>query len=286
MPIIKIAIRDDDLSFYSKQEDIDLIYGRYFGRIPISFAVIPFVCEVGQIDQNIKGRGKTLNVGDKKYNIGLNLGLVEYMENKINNNNIYLSLHGYDHKYIFKNRNYLGECLWKDKKTLEKELAGGKNHIESLFTQRLEVFVPPDNGISKECIDVLVNLGIKNINTIFDIKKISRKIDIFYLKNLIKRLFYKVNHTQKPYSVPQSIFYFKDHREKAAILFNQKMSFEEAKNIFEMQTREGTSRLIIATHHQELIASPTFLSEFKKFLDYLLSVDNVEFVNIKEAFNE
>ena len=38
--MIKIAIRDDDMNFFTKVEDIKVVY-KNFNYFPISFAVVP-----------------------------------------------------------------------------------------------------------------------------------------------------------------------------------------------------------------------------------------------------
>ena len=71
-PKIKVAIRDDDLSFYSKVKDLDFLYGTYFGKIPISFGVVPFICKFALAEFHQKGRDKYINLGDQKFDISLN----------------------------------------------------------------------------------------------------------------------------------------------------------------------------------------------------------------------
>ena len=43
--MIKIAIRDDDMNFFTKVEDIKVVY-KNFNYFPISFAVVPYVLDV------------------------------------------------------------------------------------------------------------------------------------------------------------------------------------------------------------------------------------------------
>ena len=45
--MIKIAIRDDDMNFFTKVEDIKVVY-KNFNYFPISFAVVPYVLDVLQ----------------------------------------------------------------------------------------------------------------------------------------------------------------------------------------------------------------------------------------------
>ena len=36
------AIRDDDTSFFTSPEELDSVYSNYWGKVPISLAVVPF----------------------------------------------------------------------------------------------------------------------------------------------------------------------------------------------------------------------------------------------------
>jgi predicted deacetylase len=284
--VIKVAIRDDDLSFYSDPSKIDFLYKPYYGNIPISFGVTPFV--IDESIQKYPGNSKSTKISleENDIDIAKNQALVEYIKKGLGNKFFYLALHGFNHGYAFKKSEYIGECIWKDKERLNKELALAKNHLEKLFSQKLEVFIPPYNAISQKCIDVLNGLGVREIAAVLSIKNINRRVSFRYIKYYFKRLFYKISHLNKAYSIYPKVVEFKDHKEVFSIIFHSCMSFEKIKSIFDMYFSENIKAIVINVHHQELIESPVFLNEFRSLLDYLLNKKEVKFVNIKEIFYE
>jgi len=284
--VMKIVIRDDDLSFYSDPEELVSLYGSYYGRIPVSFGVVPYVNELVPVHPKALYRETMINAGEKKYDIAENKALVDYINKGIEKKYFYLALHGFDHKYLFKKNLYIGECLWKKEETLNKELKNGKKYLEQLFGQKLEVFIPPDNAISQKCINALLDLNINKINSTLSLRTINRRLSFKYLSNFLKRLFYKISHFTKVYSIYPGLLFFNRHRERSAVLFHSYMTFEQVKSIIEMYKAENVDSLIVVIHHKELIKNQQFLEEFKKMLDYLLTLDSVKFVSLKEVFYE
>ena len=112
-------IRDDDLSYWTKIEDIERVYKPLFDRkIKICFATIPFsvrMFNAGNFDifyQDLEEKP-----------IEVNKKLVEYIKEKIDDGLIEIMLHGYNHLYYFESDGNIKEAT---KENLEMSRKFGK----------------------------------------------------------------------------------------------------------------------------------------------------------------
>lgn len=138
----RFAIRDDDTSFFTRPEDLDFVYGRYWGTVPISLAVVPFAVSTH------RGRSHSaVHAPDQQVPLGENAVLVDYLKEKIALGQVEIMLHGYSHEYKQINGKWVGEFGWKPQKQMMLEVIEGKNYLERLLNVRIRVFVPPSNTI-------------------------------------------------------------------------------------------------------------------------------------------
>lgn len=94
----KLVIRDDDLSYWTKPEDIDKVYKSLFDKkIKISFATIPFSVEMfnaGNFNTFYQDENSSMPIGKNKET-------VEYIREKIDDGLVEIMLHGFNHLYSF-----------------------------------------------------------------------------------------------------------------------------------------------------------------------------------------
>ena len=138
------AIRDDDTSFFTNPDELDAVYGPYWGKIPISLATVPFSVP--------EHRGKSFDdryPHDGEMPLGDNKPLVEWLKEKIRLGYVEIMLHGYNHRYKQINGHWVGEYGWKSQQQLIEETARGKAYLEDLLKINIKVFVPPSNNIGK-----------------------------------------------------------------------------------------------------------------------------------------
>jgi hypothetical protein len=144
-------IRDDDLSYFSKREDIDFWYKDLFlENIPVSFSAIPFV--KGSSDVYV---GSTAEK-DKEYPIGENLELVQYLKDNLNN--IEIMQHGCTHETID------GIYEFERKSGLFKETKRGFEYLNNIFG-KIGIFVAPHDSISNHGIKAVEFVGLNIIRS-------------------------------------------------------------------------------------------------------------------------
>ncbi len=149
------AIRDDDTSFFTRPEELDGVYGDYWGRIPISLAVVPFSVP--------EHRGHSFNPaypGDVSVALEENQALVDWLREKVRLGHIEVMLHGYSHQYKQIGGHWVGEYGWKPAPQLAEETLRGKAYLETLLNTQIRVFVPPSNRISREGWEAVRQAGL------------------------------------------------------------------------------------------------------------------------------
>ena len=124
--MVKLIIRDDDLCYYSKVDDIERIYKEIEG-FPISFATIPTVTDVSTVGACPDTRGNTVPrwIGDNK-------ALSYWLKEKLRKKEIDVLMHGISHGYSFVQGKRLAEMQWRKELNLKNEIAEQKNKIRNL----------------------------------------------------------------------------------------------------------------------------------------------------------
>lgn len=136
------AIRDDDTSYFTQPEDLEAVYGPYWGQVPISLAVVPF-----SVPEH-RGRSFDSSASPNVLRpVGDNPRLVTWLREKLALGHIEIMLHGFDHRYQWRDGRWHGEYAWKPQAQLMEETRRGKAYLEELLGVRIRVFVPPSNAI-------------------------------------------------------------------------------------------------------------------------------------------
>ncbi|MFA5776872.1 MAG: DUF2334 domain-containing protein [Parcubacteria group bacterium] len=213
---MKLMLRDDDLSYFTKVSQIEFAYGDIWDRIPINFAVIPNVGLVsGAIPMQLCMENKNEN-----YPIAMNKELVYFLKTKIKEGKVKIYQHGLTHK------NYDGkfEMERRDLGILARELAEGKKLLEKAFNIEIDTIVAPHDRFSREAISAAEKVGYKYISR--GMGPLPREIQFnrIYLKSFLK--IYKNYFRNRNLCYPK-ILDFGKHKE----IFNYRIQCITKKNI-------------------------------------------------------
>lgn len=143
------SIRDDDTCYFTRPEQLEANYHAVWGKCPISVSVVPFhACtRSGPLPAEFWQ-------GDDVFPVGDNQDLVEFLREKIAQNHVYLTMHGYSHK------DEADGFEFEAGQDLERKVAEGKRYLEQVFGVPIKVFVPPHNALSCEGFKAVVNNGL------------------------------------------------------------------------------------------------------------------------------
>lgn len=191
------AIRDDDISYFTRPNNLKKIYREIWDTIPISFAVIPF------LHGSVKFIPKEYQK-DKKYPIGKNKILVKFLKEMIVNEKASIMLHGYSHRL-----SCFGHEFDIDDNLFEK-VKEGKEYLENTFDIKIKSFVAPNHSLSKRGMEAV----IKNKLNIVGSPSLSHRPILKnwnYIKNILMLSFFRIFNgpgIRYPYPIK-----FKTHKE-------------------------------------------------------------------------
>lgn len=164
-----ICLRDDDTNYFTEPGELASCYGKFWGKIPVTLATIPFVHGSDQRIMKVPDQAHKyqflrkweLNASAEelsKYHhifpIGLNAELVDELKAMIKSGKLEIAQHGVNHRYTEFGEEMLsksmGYCAIRD----------GKEYLEKVFEQSVKVFIPPANTIDNICAEYVHSLGM------------------------------------------------------------------------------------------------------------------------------
>jgi hypothetical protein len=146
---MRFCIRDDDTSYFTSPEELELAYGEISKQGPVSLAIIPF-CKAGTskgVPERFRRRWSTHPLHE-------NMELVEYLRASIAAGRYEAMLHGYHHD----EEDRLFEFVGSD--DLAGRVRDGRKYLEDLLGVAIRVFVPPRNGIGRQGLKAIANEGL------------------------------------------------------------------------------------------------------------------------------
>lgn len=263
---MKIAIRDDDVCFYTNQEEFEKAYGNL--GVPISVSVIPnaypYHGDTQPYGQNLPKECRPIEQ---------NHNLVSYLKNSIGDSKCEILLHGYDHMYVVKNGKMIPEMIWKEESRLEREIPSGKKQLELIFNVEIKTFVAPSNEINAKGIRVIEKLGM-NFSGCFH--GFTRKFDSYFITNFFKRYFSRLK-----YGVPLGgTMVFKHHKELNTVGISD---LDRMKQIF-FACKKNNWNLVIVSHYWQLRDNDETKKTLYDFVSFLRQQNDVEFSFVSECF--
>jgi len=296
---MKFALRDDDLNYFFKPEEIENNYKDIWNICPISFSVVPFIkgnwlditkklesLGPGNTDANFIDKIKNDNI---IYPIGENVLLVDYVKKKILENKIYLTLHGIHHRNEDEiipemNGNFGIGAEFFTNRDMTIKLKESIIYIQDLFNQRIEIFTPPQNLLSLKGIKSILNNDLSICGDMPALKKIST-VKLVGFHNYLKLVFHRISNDMVtyPYPIVHKKLRFLTHYRLQPGSEVQKLY----KSFKEIYKQNGV--FVLSTHSygfnfkmkDQGIRMGDVLTEF---IHYAKQNPKVEFVNLAECF--
>ena len=138
---IAFAIRDDDVSYFTRPWMIDELYHEAWRLgFKVSLAVIP------KIKSTRFNAPRALRGSSRYFSISKNRELVDYLMEKISQGYVDIAQHGYTHSYI----DGEPEFAIKNFELIDEMLKKGNKLLRETFKQDVTVFVAPHDKVSSE----------------------------------------------------------------------------------------------------------------------------------------
>lgn len=300
---MKFAIRDDDLNWFYTPEFIDENLSSIWDICPVSMSVIPYV--KGNWKKNVElleklgptGVSKSvieqINADTDIYPIADNKLLIDYVKSKMQENKIYLTIHGIHHRNsdenlpILSNNFAIGAEFFTDQ-DLSIELEKACTYLEETFNQNIKVFTPPQNIVSELGYIAIKSNGLNVCGYPPTVKRPISFIKQGGLINYIQCLKHKILNRGSRTPLPNTLDW-------KGIMFVDHCSLQPNSDIEKIKlaiddTYNAGGNFVLSTHSYGFKAlmdkSPDTMGQILlDILEYAKTTYDVEFVTIDKVFN-
>src|SRR5262245_52388220 len=135
---MKVAIRDDDTSYFTDPSAIERVYGSIWPHAPVCLAVVPFV-----IGYRNPGIPEAHWHDGRQFPLKENPAIVQRLSEWLRRGLVTVALHGYTHQ------DFPGGYEFQAAPDPERRIAGGLSYLQTALSTRIRIFVPPHNALSK-----------------------------------------------------------------------------------------------------------------------------------------
>ncbi len=285
-----ICLRDDDTSFLTSPEQLHECYGDFWGKLPITLAVIPFIHgsseKINQFGYEVPNPIKQVKMREWQKNasyedlrlfhtfspVGENEKLIKELKTLIQDDKIEIAQHGVFHRYTEQ-----GAEMQKSQMSFEW-IRDGKEYLEKVFETKVSTFIPPSNTIDKHCLEYLkkLNLNLFSSGLLTTYSKtdllFSYVLDPFYFFDKVKE---KMSGTLKPLHRRFSCYMFGSYTYDA---FKSQQSIMD----FISASLESTGFAAMGTHYSVLLEYIEYRKLYHEVIKRFSEMKDVEFVTAKK----
>lgn len=301
---MQVAIRDDDTSYLTSPDDLDVAFGDVWDIAPVSLAIVPFV---GESYMTITGEAARLGKPMTKREVlqlvrdlesqsiiplhresgrgaeGLhplheNAALVDKLDALLRSGRISAMLHGYSHAF------YPGGYEFEVGPDLRDKTRAGREYLQATLRTSIDVFVPPNNSLSCSGTQAVVGCGITGILTAYSHLPWERPLDMRNLTNFARMLgFWAIHRKRMRYPRPLD---FGTHKEMPCYPLHDNVTFDEVIAAFEGSKRHGQA-FCVSSHIHTLVDQPRIRDVLTSFVHTIAREypADVQFVRASELFS-
>jgi peptidoglycan/xylan/chitin deacetylase (PgdA/CDA1 family) len=239
---VLFALRDDDVNFFTRPEQLERAYGAYWDRLPISLAIVPM---------HAATRSKAIPPehweGDREFPLADNGALVEYLGELFASGRASPMLHGYSHQ------NFPTGYEFQAGPDLPGRLRRGRHELERLFGRPIRTFVPPHNALSRRGIEALDRERLNVLGTFLSFRPSKKPWELATLMNYLKISLYRIRtrRSRKTRLIYPFPLRYKNHAEFGCHLLLPWTRADELIAGFEEARRFGGD-FCLATHYWEI----------------------------------
>ncbi len=255
-----LAIRDDDLCFFTKPAELEALYGPIFSRVPVSFA-----CVSKTVPEHKKIIFFSRTAAPGYYPLGDNQPLVDYVRSLIHKRQCDVMVHGYTHEYRQIKGVWQAECIWKPADQLTEEVAAGRDYLTSLFGVCPRVFVPPSNSIGKAGVEATAAAGL-DLSALLSLRP-NRSLTKQFAANYKQCWTYRLTHG-RPYPFTLD---FGTHRELVAYALYTSGAFDKVMACLRACAKEDAP-FVVTTHYWQLAEDEGLHSALLRVIDAALDL--------------
>jgi peptidoglycan/xylan/chitin deacetylase (PgdA/CDA1 family) len=269
---MKVALRDDDTSFFTAPERLHAVYGDVWDRIPVCLATVPFAIGYPQ-----PGIPEEHWHSGRSFPLEQNGPLVTELKRLQASRRVTVALHGYTHQ------DYPGGYEFQAAPDPERRVNDGLAYLQQLVGASIRIFVPPHNALSRRGLAAVSRAGLNLLGSFLSFRPSMRPWEWRTLPNYLRIRRFRAATGRRKHDrfVYPFVLRYGRHAEFGCHSLIPGTTFDELKTGFD-EARALGGHFCIATHYWEVDCR---LHEvLVRTLDYAAQFSDVRFVAAEELF--
>jgi predicted deacetylase len=269
---MKVAIRDDDTSYFTTPDALTSVYADVWDRAPVCLAVVPFAIGYEQ-----RGIPPEHWHSGESFPLERNPVLVTFLRGLVRSGRATIALHGYTHQ------DYPGGYEFEAAPDPEERVRRGRAYLESLLDCRVSIFVPPHNALSKRGLAAVAAAGLNILGSFLSFRPSMRPWDARTLANwwAVQRYRRATRRARRDALVYPHVLRYTTHAEFGCHSFVPGTTGDTLEHRMNEAQRAG-GHFCLATHYWEI---DTALQDvMRAFLEFAARQPQMRFVAAEELF--
>jgi predicted deacetylase len=271
---MKVALRDDDTSYFTDPDRLEAVYHDVWDRLPVALAVVPHAA--GFRDKAIPEKYWQ---ADRAFPLEENPSLVARLRRLVTDGRVTIAQHGFTHQ------DFPGGYEFQAAPDIEERLTKGQSYLERVLETRIKIFVPPHNALSRRGLAAVSEAGLNLLGSFLSFRPSMRPWDRRTLANWWRIRGYRAatGRAKGDRMIYPHVLRYRNHAEfgchsliPGTTLTDLVTGFEEA--------RQAGGHFCIATHYWEVDA--TLKNVLLEFMDHAAAISGVQFVAAERLFED
>jgi uncharacterized protein DUF2334 len=269
---MKVALRDDDTSYFTSPARLQSVYRDVWSRIPVCLATVPFT--VGYRRPGIPEEHWN---SAEAFALERNPALVDELRRLLTERRVTIALHGYTHQ------DYATGYEFQAAPDPDRRVTKGRAYLERVLGTKIGVFVPPHNALSKRGLAAVSAAGLNLLGSFLSFRPSMRPWELRTPLNYwrVARFRASTNRARHDRFVYPFVLRYRSHGEFACHSLIPGTTLDELVRGFE-EARSVGGDFCLATHYWEI--DDVMYRTLVDFLDYAAGVPDVRFVAADELF--
>ena len=271
---MKVALRDDDTSFFTDPERLERVYHDVWDRLPVCLAVVPHA--MGFADKAIPEEYWQAN---RSYPLEENPQVVAALRELSAAGRVTIAQHGFTHE------DFPDGHEFQAAPDIESRLVQGQSYLEHLLGTKIRIFVPPHNALSKRGLKAVSSSGLNLLGSFLSFRPSMRPWEPHTLANWWRVHSYRssTERTKADRMIYPHVLRYRRHAEFGCHSLIPGTTVDELVTGFEEARRAGGD-FCIATHYWEV--DETLKGVLLRFLDHAGGTPGVSFVAAERLFDD
>jgi len=269
---MKVALRDDDASYFTPAARLAEVYGEVWDRVPVCLATVPFA-----IGYRRPGIPEAHWHSNESFPLEQNPALVDELKRLVAAGRVTIALHGYTHQ------DYPNGYEFQAAPDPERRVRDGLAYLEPLLGTRIRIFVPPHNALSRRGLAAVSAARLNLLGSFLSFRPSLRTWEARTATNFwrVRQFRRATRRDKRDRFVYPFVLRYRHHAEFGCHSLVPGTTFEELVRGFD-EARALGGDFCVATHYWEI--DRPMHDVLMRTLDYAAGFADVRFVPAEELF--